>query len=173
MNKKQLCLKGIEDANNPEHLLKGREPSQISWLPFIDNAWNEFRFSLGSPDSMNEIFLQNMIAIIMQKYPHFSEQDIVSILKLSTIGELGEIYGSPDKNFYLNAYMKWVKTYAVMRYRYEVELDRDKTGIIRAQDVGELIIFGFKTGKLSRELCYQLHGKSPEELEMPKKYLNL
>ena len=170
MTKKEYCLKGINDAKNPDHLLKNNDPKRISWFPTINEAWDEFRFSLGSPLNMNEDFIVNFIIILSQKYPHYSEQDLVSILKLSTSGELGEIFGSPDKNFYINAYMKWVKVYAGMRYNYLYQMERDKTGITRAQDVGELLIFGFKTGKLSRVLCYDLHGKFPEDLKMPKRY---
>lgn len=173
MTKKQWCLKGIEDAKIPEHLLIGRTPYDISWIPCIDNAWKEFTFAMNNPQNMNEIFLQNFIAVIIQKYPGYSEQDIVSIFKLSTTGDLGEIFGIPERNFYLSAYMKWVKVYANLRYHYEVELERKKSGVVRAQDVGELLIYGFKTGNLSRELCYQIHGKAPEELEMPRKYLEL
>ena len=171
MTKKDYCLKGIEDAKNPEHLLKGRNPADISWIPFIDESYKEFKFSLGNPANMDEIFLMNLIAIIIQKYPHYSEQDIVSIFKLSTAGELGEIFGSPEKNFYINAYMKWVKVYATMRYNYLYQMEKDQAGVTRAQDVGEFLIMGFKTGKLSRELCNELHGKDPEQLEMPKRYL--
>ena len=173
MTKKEYCLKGIEDAKNPDHLLKNNDPARISYYPAINKAWDEFRFSLGSPLSMNEDFIVKFIAILSQKYPHFSEQDLVAILKLSTAGELGEIYGSPDKNFYLNAYMKWVKVYATMRYGYLYQMEKDAIGVTRAQDVGEFLIMAFKTGKLSRQLCYELHGKFPEELEMPKRYKNV
>ena len=171
MTKKDYCLKGIEDAKNPEHLLKGRNPADISWIPTVDESFNEFRFSLGNPFNMDNVFLINLISIIGQKYPHYSEQDLVSIFKLSTAGELGEIFGSPEKNFYINAYMKWVKIYSTMRYNYLYQMEKDKIGVTRAQDVGEFLIMGFKTGKLSRSLCYELHGKFPEELEMPKRYL--
>lgn len=171
MTKKEYCLKGIEDSKISEHLLKDRNPADISWIPFVDDAYKEFKFSLGNPANMDENFLINLISIIGQKYPHYSEQDLVSILKLSTAGELGEIFGSPDKNFYLNAYMKWVKVYAVRRANIFYELERDSIGVTRAQDVGEFLIMGFKTGKLSRQLCYDLYGKYPEDLEMPKRYL--
>ena len=173
MNKKDYCLKGIEDAKNPEHLLKNNDPAKISYFPAINNAWDEFRFSLGNPINMDEYFIVNFISIISQKYPHYSEQDLVSIFKLSTAGELGEIFGSPEKNFFINAYMKWVKSYSIMRYNYLYQMEKDTVGITRAQDVGEFLIMAFKTGKLSRSLCYELHGKFPEELEMPKRYLNL
>jgi hypothetical protein len=171
MTKKEYCLKGIEDAKNPDHLLKNGDPAKISYYPAINEAWDEFRFSLGSPMSMDEYFIVRLIAIIAQKYPHYSEQDLVSILKLSTAGELGEIFGSPDKNFYLNAYMKWVKVYAIQRANVLFNLERDAIGVTRAQDVGEFLIMAFKTDKLSRQLCYDLYGKLPEDLETPKRYL--
>lgn len=173
MTKKDYCIKGIQDAENSTHLLKNGNPKDISWVPAVNKAWDEFRFSLGSPLNMNEDFIVNFIAILAQKYPNYSEQDLVSILKLSTAGELGEIYGSPDKNFYLNAYMKWVKVYAAMRYNFSYQMEKDQIGVTRAQDVGEFLAMGFITGKLSRSLCYDLYGKFPEELEMPKRYLNL
>jgi len=172
MTKKDYCIKGIQDAKNPEHLLRNKDPKDISWVPQVDAAWNEFKFSLGSPPNMNEDFIVNFIAILSQKYPYYSEQDLISILKLSTAGELGEIFGSPDKNFYLNAYMKWVKVYATMRYNFLYQMEKDEIGITRAQDVGEFLIMAFKTGKLSRELCYKLHSKFPEELEIPKRYID-
>jgi len=173
MTKKEHCIAGIMDAKNPEHLLRNSDPKRLSYFPHINDAWDEFKFSLGNPVNMDEFFIINFITILVQKYPYFSEQDLVSILKLSTAGELGEIYGSPDKNFYLNAYMKWVKVYASMRYNYLYQMEKDAIGVTRAQDVGEFLIMGFKTGKLSRNLCYELHGKFPEELEMPKRYKNV